>query len=106
MKTLREIGVVIAEEREKAGYTQEGLAEKIGCQPNSLSRWENGATTMKIDTFQSIVSALGISADYILGVDTLSVSLDEMVSGLSSENLEIVRNTVAAIVQTMKFQQK
>lgn len=74
MRSIIEIGRIIAEERMKKGYSQEDLAELIGCQPNSISRWENGETTMKIDVLQKIATALDVSADKILG---LSIQRDE-----------------------------
>lgn len=74
MRSIIEIGKMIAEERMKKGYSQEDLAELIGCQPNSISRWENGETTMKIDVLQKIAEALDVSADKILG---LSIQRDD-----------------------------
>lgn len=54
MRTVLEIGECIAAERNSRGFTQEMLAEKIGCETNTLSRWECGAITMKIDSLQKI----------------------------------------------------
>lgn len=69
MNSINEIGNIIAMKRMELGYTQEDLAELIGCQPNSVSRWENGETTMKIDVLQKVALALNLSTDSILGLN-------------------------------------
>lgn len=45
---LTEIGKRLAQTREKAGYSQEMLAEKAGCSVITISRWENGHTAMNV----------------------------------------------------------
>lgn len=112
MRNLVELGNEIAKIREQREYTQEGLAEKIGCQPNSLSRWENGNTAMKIDMFAAIVDALEVSADEVLGIEKREkkendneVSIDKMLHGLSPENLHMVKNALRAMIDAIKIQQ-
>lgn len=112
MRNLVELGNEIAKIREQREYTQEGLAEKIGCQPNSLSRWENGNTAMKIDMFAAIMDALEVSADEVLGIEKREkkeneneVSIDKMLHGLSPENLHMVKNALRAMIDSIKIQQ-
>lgn len=112
MRNLVELGNEIAKIREQREYTQEGLAEKIGCQPNSLSRWENGNTAMKIDMFAAIMDALEVSADEVLGIEKREkkeneneVSIDKMLHGLSPENLHMVKNALRAMIDAIKIQQ-
>ena len=112
MRNLVELGNEIAKIREQREYTQEGLAEKIGCQPNSLSRWENGNTAMKIDMFAAIMDALEVSADEVLGIEKREkkeneneVNIDKMLHGLSPENLHIVKNALRAMIDAIKIQQ-
>ena len=100
MKTLAEIGETLAVERERAGYTPEGLAEKIGVTAVSISRWENG-NNMKIDMFQKIVSALGVSADSILGTEKKDDSIPEMMAALPVKEWQIVYQTVIAMISAM-----
>ena len=100
MKTLAEIGETLAVERERAGYTQEGLAEKIGVTAVSISRWENG-NNMKIDMFQKIVSALGVSADSNLGTEKKDDSIPEMMAALPVKERQIVYQTVTAMISAM-----
>lgn len=112
MRNLVELGNEIAKIREQREYTQEGLAEKIGCQPNFLSRWENGNTAMKIDMFAAIMDALEVSADEVLGIEKREkkeneneVSIDKMLHGLSPENLHMVKNALRAMIDSIKIQQ-
>ena len=54
--------------REGHGYSQEWLAEKVGCSVITISRWENGHTQMKGEDISKVCMVLGVSADYLLGL--------------------------------------
>ena len=101
MKTLAEIGETLATECERAGYTQEGLAEKMGVSVISISRWENGSN-MKMDMIQQMVTALGISADYLLGTQRRDDSLSEMMIDLSLRDQQVIYSAVTAMITEMK----
>ncbi len=45
--------------RDVAGFTQEQLAERVGCKPVQVSRWETNAQQPKIDRLEAIAAALG-----------------------------------------------
>lgn len=110
MKSLVELGNQIAKIREQREYTQEGLAEKLGCQPNSLSRWENGNTAMKIDTFAAIIDVLGVSADELLGTKASlknqnTQNIGTLLQDVSAENLYMIQNIVKAVLEALKSQQ-
>lgn len=55
--------------REKAGLSQDSLAEKLGIKSGkqTISRWERGATEPAIAQLLEIATALGVSAAYLLG---------------------------------------
>ena len=115
MRNLAELGNEIAKIREQREFTQEGLAEKIGCQPNSLSRWENGNTAMKIDMFAAIIDALEVSADDLLGIGKREnhhnqekdkeASLNIMLQDLTPENLYMLQNILKVMMEAIKTQQ-
>lgn len=84
----------------KSRIYAEGLAEKIGVTAVSISRWENG-NNMKIDMFQKIVSALGVSADSILGTEKKDDSIPEMMAALPVKERQIVYQTVTAMISAM-----
>jgi len=53
------IGVMLKEEREKAGLTQEQLAEKLNTYKSVISRIENHAEDIKLSTLMKVVAGLG-----------------------------------------------
>lgn len=74
--------------RIKKGYTQEKLAEKTDTSTSYISDIERGVKTPSLSTFIELISALDISADYILQgtldsgkkylYDEVSVKLDKL----------------------------
>ena len=58
-----ELGMKLREARNKAGFTQEQLAEKIGVTSKSISRWENGNTMPDVTMIPAIASFFGVSTD-------------------------------------------
>ena len=59
-------GDLIKELRKSAGYTQEGLAEKIGCSTQTISNIECGKY-ISADIAVKLSSVFHVPADYILG---------------------------------------
>lgn len=55
-----ELSETIKEFREKAGLTQEELAEKMEVQRNTVWRWENKRANLKADTLQRLSEVLNI----------------------------------------------
>lgn len=100
-----EVGEKLSKAREKEGFSQEGLAERVGCSVITISRWENGQSNMKAADAYNICDALNISSDYLLGVKKKEnqANLDEaMLDGLSVEQRQIVMATVTAMIAAMK----
>lgn len=50
---------ILKEEREKAGLTQQALAEKIGTKKSYISRIENGKADVQLNTLFKIFQGLG-----------------------------------------------
>ena len=61
-----EIGARLREARNKVGFTQEQLAEKVNVGTTYISDIERGAKFPSLSLFVKIVDALDASADYIL----------------------------------------
>ena len=58
----------IKELRNKAGWSQQKLAEKAGVSYNTITKIEQGAATMPtIQTMIKIADAFGISLDELVG---------------------------------------
>lgn len=50
----------IAEERKKAGLTQQGLAEAVGVTQGAVAHWESGRREAPVPMLRKIAKALGI----------------------------------------------
>jgi transcriptional regulator with XRE-family HTH domain len=55
--------------REEAGLSQRELAEKLGITQRSLSWWERETVALRPDQIAQLATALGVSADYLLGTN-------------------------------------
>ncbi len=53
------IGLVLKQEREKSGLTQEELAKKIRTTKSAISRIENHSEDIKLSTLMKVAKALG-----------------------------------------------
>lgn len=62
-----EVKDVIFELRNKAGLSQEELAERLYVTRQAVSRWENGDTTPNIETLKLLSKLFGVSIDAVLG---------------------------------------
>ena len=71
---METMGERIAKARMYMNLNQRELAKKANIAEPTLSRYENGYREPKAGTISQIAEALGISADYILGItDTIEV---------------------------------
>ena len=55
--------------RRKQGLSQEGLAEKLDCSRQVISKWENGTTTPDAEMLQKYSELFGVSIDYLVKED-------------------------------------
>ena len=62
----RAIGRRIQEQREKLGFTQQDIYDKIDVSQNHYSRVENGHVGISIEKLIQLSDVLNISIDYIL----------------------------------------
>ena len=53
------IGILLKQAREKAGLTQEELAQMLNTKKTAISRIENHAQDIKLSTIQKVAKALG-----------------------------------------------
>jgi transcriptional regulator with XRE-family HTH domain len=59
----------IREALKKRGMNQVRLAEKVGAKPQSISQYYNGKTFPELSTIVNIADVLGVSIEFLLGVD-------------------------------------
>lgn len=64
--------------RERAGYSQETLAEKIECSSIFISFIERGKKTPGLDTLVKLANALGISVDILLGKELNNYTFERL----------------------------
>ncbi len=84
-----EVGKKIREARKRKGFTQQALAEATGIGEMYISEIERGVKMPSLNLFAKIVSALDISADYVLrdqiptGKDFVYKEVEELLDGLT-----------------------
>ncbi len=65
---LRDIGQRVAKARTDRGFTQERLAEAVGIEPVTLSRWETGQRAVSVSTLARIAEVLQVGLGDLLDV--------------------------------------
>lgn len=66
---MQNYGIRLKQARLQIGLTQVELAEKLGLSQTSYQRMETGAHDIKMSNIYNICKTLGISADWLLGID-------------------------------------
>ena len=62
------IGERMRSRRKQLGFSAEYIAEKLGCSPATIYRYENGyIEKMPIDSVSPIASILGVTPAYLMG---------------------------------------
>jgi len=59
--------------REELNLTQQELANKSTIKRSSISHWENGTAIPNIAKMKPLTQALGVSMDFLLGLDTKTI---------------------------------
>ena len=67
MNQMDNFRYIIAEERKRAGLTQEALATRIGITPQAVSKWENGVGYPDVTLFPIIANVLSIPISRLFG---------------------------------------
>ncbi len=74
----------LKELREKKGYSQQLLANKLGISQSTVGMWESGKREPNFETTKQLADYFEVSVDYLLGRDdiTQSPTLDEQLTGI------------------------
>jgi len=72
------LGLKIKEVRRSKGFTQDNIAEEVGCNTSHISNIENNHTKVSLNVLLAIANALNTSIDYLLmnQYDNSSLALD------------------------------
>lgn len=62
----KEIGKFISDRRKEMGLTQAQLAEKLGVNDKSVSRWENGKTMPDLSLYEPLCEILRVGISELL----------------------------------------
>ncbi|MBR2442383.1 MAG: trypsin-like peptidase domain-containing protein, partial [Clostridia bacterium] len=63
---MKNLGNRIKQFREKQGFTQKELAERLGVSAQAISKWENGVNQPDISTLRTLCDIFGIGIDELL----------------------------------------
>lgn len=103
----RSIGRLMQQYREKAGLSQEQLAEAVGLSAIFISFIERGVKKPSLDKFVEIVNVLNITADQLLvgvlknGYKIRASKLTEILDTLPPDEQNRVLSVVEAMVQKL-----
>lgn len=98
--------------RTEKGLTMEQLGELVGVQASAVNKWEKGTVEIiKRPTILKLAKVFGCSPAWLMGIDTepqpqlpeydaRHLELIEMFSKLSSEQQEVIMNTMRAFLQS------
>ena len=84
------VGARLRARRKQLGFSAEYIAERLGCSPATVYRWENGdIEKMPIDSIVPVAAVLGVTPAYLLGwEDEKTAALPG--DGLSGDELKLV----------------
>jgi transcriptional regulator with XRE-family HTH domain len=68
------LGSRVASERTKLGWSPAYLAGASGVTEKTIWRWERNKTTPYLEDAALVAAALGVSLDYLAGVDNEAVA--------------------------------
>ena len=91
MDNIYNFGEILLELREKHGYTQKQLAQRLGLKNTTISKYETSNVPPPALMVRKIAKTFGVSSDYLLGIEphgTISLY------GLTSEQLNITTDLV------------
>lgn len=105
MNIKKQLGLKIKRMRQKRGFTQEQLAEKIDIAVRTMSGIETGENFVTADTLEKILNTLNISSselfafDHIRPQDDLKTEIIDDIQNLDSrEKIETVYKIVKAVL--------
>ena len=82
------IGEVIKRKRQKRNITQAEFAAILNVTPQAVSRWEMGISYPDIAMIPKISKALQVTADELLGIESISGELESRLPGIESSNTD------------------
>ena len=100
---MQDFGKRVKELRQRAGLTQQQLAERILVSKASISNYELYERNPSPEILIKLARVFHVSTDYLLGVEEKIQVLD--VSDLTDEDVEVLEQT-AALLRKKNLEQK
>lgn len=94
---LKNMGVRIANRRKECNMTQEQVAEQMNVSIQMISNLELGKKAIRPENLVKLCQVLGITADYILTGQKLSIDVQSIVNKLSTlpdDDIEIIESLI------------
>lgn len=91
--------------REKYGYTQEELAQRLGLTKNAISLYEHGKRNPSIETLEALCDIFNVTMDYLTGNSDTTEVIPEIDFFLNDDErilIEVYRksdSTTRALIQ-------
>lgn len=85
------LGNKIIKERNKNGWSQEELADKLGVSGQTVSEWESSRSVPDLQSVILMAGLFGVSTDYLLREDPLPEDTSAAYTDESTEKAETVR---------------
>ena len=98
---FKSMGENIKTYRQKKGYTQEELAERVNLSVQHISVIERGIKAPRLETFLNIANELDVDADYLLA-DLLNVSEQLTSNELYDMMAEVSKKEKRRILEVVK----
>lgn len=105
MSIKKQLGLKIKRMRQKRGYTQEQLAERIGIATRTLSGIEIGENFVTAETLEKVLDILDVTGSELFAFDHLKPRqelVDEIISDLQEikdrEKIETIYKIVKATI--------
>lgn len=113
MNTIaQQLGHRIARQRRAAGLTQAELAERVGVQPESISRLETGKRTVSLGTMALLSESLGLELHELFRLRPSDSPKDKAMgkllwfgSRLSVAEIELILDVGAAVLMHTRIAQ-
>ena len=85
------LGRRLEEARKSKSLSQADIARKIGVTRETVSKWESGDKEPSPEHLRELALALGVAADYLLGIEKSSTVL---VKDLTDEDVKLLHTTI------------
>ena len=94
---MQDFGKRIKELRQKAGLTQQQLAERIWVSKAAISNYELYERNPSPEILIKLARVFHVSTDYLLGIEEKTQVLD--VSDLTDEDIQVLESTAALLLK-------